>query len=60
MKCALVEIKPKNIVFGTDYPQEIRDETQIGTFIKDIEKLPLSQEEIQCIFSENGRKLIRV
>jgi predicted TIM-barrel fold metal-dependent hydrolase len=60
VKCALVEIKPKNIVFGTDYPQEIRDETQIGNFVKDIKKLPLSQEEIKGIFSENGRKLIKV
>jgi len=60
VKCALVEIKPKNIVFGTDYPQEIRDEAQIGNFVKDIKKLPLSQEEIKGIFSENGRRLIKV
>jgi predicted TIM-barrel fold metal-dependent hydrolase len=60
VKCALVEIKPKNIVFGTDYPQEIRDETQIENFVEDIKKLPLSQKEIRGILSENGRKLIKI
>jgi len=60
MKCALVEMKPKNIVFGTDYPQEIRDEDQIERFVKDIKKLPLSQKEIQGILGENGKKLLKI
>jgi predicted TIM-barrel fold metal-dependent hydrolase len=60
VKCALLEIKAENIVFGTDYPQEIRDESQIGRFIRDIEALPLSQKEISGIFSENGKRLLRL
>ena len=60
VKCALVEIKPKNIVFGTDYPQEIRDEIQVENFVKEIEKLPLSQGEKNDILSENGKKLLKI
>ena len=60
VKCALVEIKPKNIDFGTDYPQEIRDETQIENFVQNLKTLPLSQKEIQGILSENGKKLLKI
>jgi predicted TIM-barrel fold metal-dependent hydrolase len=60
VKCALLEIKSKNIVFGTDYPQEIRDEAQIEGFVRDIKALPLSQKEINGIFSENGKRLLRI
>jgi predicted TIM-barrel fold metal-dependent hydrolase len=60
VKCALVEMKPKNIVFGTDYPQEIRHEAQIKRYVRDIKELPLSQEEIKGILSENGRKLLKI
>jgi len=60
VKCALVEMKPRNIVFGTDYPQEIRDENQIGRFVKDIKKLPLFQREIQGILGQNGKRLLKI
>jgi len=60
VKCALVEMKPKNIVFGTDYPQEIRHEAQIERYVRDIKELPLSQEEIKGILGENGRKLLKI
>jgi predicted TIM-barrel fold metal-dependent hydrolase len=60
VKCALVEIKPKNIVFGTDYPQEIRDESQIVKFVRDLDNLSLSRDEINGILSENGRKLLKI
>ena len=60
VKCALVEMKPKNIVFGTDYPQEIRHEAQIERFVRDIKELPLSQEEIKGILGENGKRLLKI
>ena len=60
VKCALLEIKSKNIVFGTDYPQEIRDEAQIERFIRDIKGLPLSQKEIKSILGENGKELLKL
>jgi predicted TIM-barrel fold metal-dependent hydrolase len=60
VKCALVEIKPKNIVFGTDYPQEIRDESQLVEFVRGFDTLSLSRDEINGIFSENGKQLLKI
>ena len=59
VKCALVEIRPENLLFGTDYPQEIRRGEEIKKFVREINGLPLSQEQIKGIFSENGRKFLK-
>ena len=58
VKCALVEIKPQSLVFGTDYPQEIRDVTAIAKFVEEIKALPLSKGEIDGILGENGEKIL--
>ena len=60
VKCALVEMKPRNIVLGTDYPQEIRDGKQMEKFVRDIRQLPLSKEEIEGILGENAKRLIKI
>lgn len=60
VKCALLEIKPQSIVFGTDYPQEIRDETQIEKFVKDIQNLTIPKQDIENILSGNGRRLLKI
>jgi len=59
VKCALVELRPENLLFGTDYPQEIRDGAQIKDFVREIGNLPLSQKQIDGIFSENGKKFVK-
>jgi predicted TIM-barrel fold metal-dependent hydrolase len=58
VKCALTEIKPENILFGTDYPQEIRDGMQIKNFVREIKALPLSKGEINGILGANGKKFL--
>jgi uncharacterized protein len=58
VKCALLELPPENLLFGTDYPQEIRDGAQIKEFVRQIRDLPLSKKEIDGIFSENGKKFL--
>lgn len=60
VKCALIEMRSESIVFGTDYPQEIRDEAQIEKFIRDIRSLPISQKDVENILSNNGRKLLKI
>jgi len=60
VKCALLEIKPQRIVFGTDYPQEIRDENQIERFINEIKNLSISQEDIENILSLNGKRILKI
>jgi predicted TIM-barrel fold metal-dependent hydrolase len=59
VKCALTELRPENLLFGTDYPQEIRDGEQIVSFVKEIKNLSLSQKQINGILGENGKKLLK-
>jgi predicted TIM-barrel fold metal-dependent hydrolase len=59
VKCALVEIKPENLLLGTDYPQEMRTGQSIKKFVEEIKKLPLSQKQIEGILGENGRKFLK-
>lgn len=58
VKMTLMEISPKNIIFGTDYPLEIRDVETVKGFIKKIRELPLTKTEIDGILGENARSLI--
>ena len=60
IKMALMELSPKNIVYGTDYPLEIREGETIRKFIGDIRKLPLPQEDIEAILSGNARKILGI
>lgn len=46
VKTALVEIPASRLVFGTDYPQEIRTSGITGNFIKEINKLGADGEAI--------------
>jgi predicted TIM-barrel fold metal-dependent hydrolase len=59
VKCALVEIKPEKLLFGTDYPQEMRGGQSIKKFVEEIKKLPLSQKQIEGILGDNGRKFLK-
>jgi len=58
IQAALLEIPSSQILFGTDYPQEIREGSKIRDFVQGTRGLPLPAETIQGIFSENGRSLI--
>jgi predicted TIM-barrel fold metal-dependent hydrolase len=58
VKCALVELKPESLLFGTDYPQEMRDGQSVKGFVEEIKKLPLSRQQIEGILGENGRKFL--
>jgi predicted TIM-barrel fold metal-dependent hydrolase len=59
VKCALVEIASENLLFGTDYPQEMRGGGPIKKFIEQIKELPLSEKQIDGMLGENGRKFLR-
>jgi predicted TIM-barrel fold metal-dependent hydrolase len=59
VKCALVEINPEKLLMGTDYPQEMRDAQSIKTFVDEIKKLPLSQEQIEGMLGENARQFLK-
>lgn len=46
VKTALIEIPASRLVFGTDYPQEIRTSAVTGNFVKEIRKLGADGETI--------------
>ena len=56
IKTALVEIPAGRLVFGTDYPQEIRTNDVIATFIKELKKLGPDGE---AILTGTARKLLK-
>lgn len=58
VKATLLELSPKNIVFGTDYPLEIREGETVRSFVQKIRELPLTKQEIDGILGDNGRALI--
>lgn len=60
VKMALMKIPPRSIVFGTDYPYEIRDPKLVQRFIKDFRDLPYSKEENEGMLSGTGRKLLGI
>ncbi len=56
VQTALVEISADRIVFGTDYPQEIRTDKVTKKFIKDLKKLGKDGEKI---LSGTAKKLMK-
>ncbi len=59
LPCGHAFFGTERMLFGTDYPQEIREGGQIASFVKEIRNLPLSQKQINGILSENGKKLLK-
>ncbi len=55
---ALTELPASRIVFGTDYPQEIRDAETMAKFVKDLKESDLPPEVIRGILGDNGAHLI--
>src|SRR3972149_6762635 len=41
LKASLLEMAPAQVLFGSDYPQEIRDPNRLGSFVRDARDLPL-------------------
>ncbi|MDO8691343.1 MAG: amidohydrolase family protein [Dehalococcoidia bacterium] len=60
VRSALLEMKPSQILFGTDYPQEIRGGPEVKAFIDDIRRMPVSPRDIEGILADNGRGLLGV
>jgi predicted TIM-barrel fold metal-dependent hydrolase len=61
VKCALTAIHPSRLVFGTDYPQNfIENPMKIKTYIDNLRKFDLDEENKKQILGENARRLLRL
>jgi hypothetical protein len=58
VKAALLNIPPSRLLFGTDYPQEIRDQEQVKAFIEGLKTLAVPSSDIDAILGGNARALL--
>lgn len=57
VKAALLNIPSSNILFGTDYPQEIRGQEKVKAFIETLKALDLPAEQIEGILGGNAARI---
>ena len=62
VKCALTNISPHRLVFGTDYPQEFfgEDPVNIKTYVENMKGLEIDQESKEIMLGGNARRLLRL
>jgi predicted TIM-barrel fold metal-dependent hydrolase len=61
VKCALSNISPQRLVFGTDYrPNFINDPIGTRTYIEKIRQLDIDKEPIEAMLGTNIIKLISI
>jgi len=58
IRAALTEIRPERILFGTDYPQEIRDARKMAKFTEDLRAAGLGEGVVDGILGRNGAHLV--
>jgi len=58
IRMALLELKPQNILYGTEYPTEIRESSVVSKYISDIRALPLPQGDIDDLLGNNALRLL--
>jgi predicted TIM-barrel fold metal-dependent hydrolase len=59
VKCALTAIRPSQLLFGTDFPQDfMEDPMKIKTYIEDIRKLDLDKKSIDLMLGGNAQRLL--
>jgi len=59
VKCALTNISPRRLLFGTDYPPNfVDDPVGMKTYIQKIRQLDLDKESIEAMLSTNAKELL--
>jgi len=59
VRAALLNIPPSRLLFGTDYPQEIRAPEDVKAFVDNLKALDLPPAEIDAILGGNARRLLK-
>ncbi|MDE3076105.1 MAG: amidohydrolase [Chloroflexota bacterium] len=58
VRAALLNIPARRLLFGTDYPQEIRDQEQVKAFVANLQAMDLSAAEIAGILGANAEAVM--
>lgn len=61
VKCALANISPRKLMFGTDWPWNYEDNAcDVRRYVAEIRKLDLVKEEIDAMLGGNAAKLLGI
>jgi len=61
LRCALTNIKPERLVFGTDYPPNFSyDGEGMKKWVQEIRKLDLDKKSVEAILSTNAKNLLGI
>ena len=60
VKASLLEMAPAQVLFGSDYPQEIRDPNRLGSFVRDVRDLPLPAADTEAVLGANAARILRL
>jgi len=61
LKCALTNISPKRLMFGTDYPFNFIDDGKgMGTYIREISGQGLDKKTVESVLSANAVELLNL
>ena len=55
---ALLEMNPAQLLFGSDYPQEIRDPHRLAAYVQDVRSLPLPHTETEAMLGGNAARIL--
>ena len=59
VQCALANIKPSQLLFGTDWPANFEDDApSVQQYIQEIRKLNLTQQDIDGMLGGNAARLL--
>jgi len=60
VRAALLNIPAANILFGTDYPQEIRGQDKVKAFIENMKALDLPQADIEAMLGGTAARIVGI
>jgi len=57
VKAALLNMPASRILFGTDYPQEIRDQEQVKRFIANLKAMELPEADVEAMLGATAARI---
>jgi predicted TIM-barrel fold metal-dependent hydrolase len=58
VRAALLNIPVANLLFGTDYPQEIRGQDKVKAFVDALKAMDLPQADVEAILGGNAANIV--
>lgn len=59
IQAALLHIPTERLLFGSDYPQEIREASEVTEYLHNLDQLDLTSEQKALMFGQNALNLVK-